>query len=201
MKNILFLFLILLSLSGCTAPVHPAKLDVPKTNTQLEVKDLRPKDQGKTEFLSYIVTNCDYGIKRFGDEWSTPDKVTYLKSAMANAFPEAKVLEVKNLVFYENMQYALRNGNIFRGPAWAFVECDKSTDKFTQYTQKEDPTRAPIMIGTLEGSLDGKPFSERMTMLPACTDNKKECNFLDAQGETIKTLLEGMTKKAIDSIR
>lgn len=201
MNKVFSLSLVILALSGCTAPVHPAKLDVPDVNTQLQVKDLRPKEQSQTEMLSYISSSCLYGIKRFGDEWSTPDKVTYLKATISKAFPEAKSLEIKNLVFYDNMQYALRNGNIFRGPIWELIECDQATDKFTQYTPAENPSRLPIMIGTLEGSLDGKPFSERMTKVLTCDDGKNECNILDTQGNAIKTLLEGMTKRAIDDIR
>ena len=33
--------------------------------------------------LSYIVTSCNYGMHRLGDEWTKPNKVQFLKSELS----------------------------------------------------------------------------------------------------------------------
>ncbi|TAP34404.1 hypothetical protein EYR97_12675 [Alteromonas sp. KUL42] len=192
MKNYAVFVAITFMLVGCVS-FQPTQLDVqPSTNVLLEVIDKRPLDQKETEMLSYLITSCDYGIQRLGDEWTTPDKVEFLKSHIGRLFPNAKSLVIDNFVIYNNMQYQLREGNIYRGPIWSLVECNESTDKFTMYTPEENPERFNMLIGTFEGSIDGNKYSIRAAEIPVCPDGMKTCNGLVSRNNAITKILNSI---------
>lgn len=195
MKYLLVIVAILLG--GC-ATLRPAELPhVTNVQTNLITSDLRGKDQSETEVLSYIITNCKYGIQRLGDEWTKSNKVDYLSSKISEQLPSKSNLIVNDFVTYFNMQYLLREGNIYKGAIWELVECDDNTDKFTSYTPEENPERFNIIIGTLSGSLDGKPFSERVTSFPICPEGVKECTSWDAQANSIKEIVVQLAEKVV----
>lgn len=192
MKKYVALIALVLAATGCVS-VQPTQLDLqPVSNTSLVVADNRPLDQKETEMLSYIVTNCDYGIQRLGDEWTTPDKLAYLKAEVGRLYPNAKRLDVNNFVVYNNMQYQLREGNIYRGPVWALLECNEATDRFTLYTPEENPQRYDMLIGTFEGTIDGKAYTARAAEFPVCPDGMAECDGLAARGNAIKKILQNI---------
>ncbi|WP_406666455.1 hypothetical protein [Gallaecimonas sp. GXIMD1310] len=192
MKKYVFLLVIAFATTGCVS-FQPTKLDYqPAKNTKLVVTDNRPKNQKETEMLSYLITNCDYGIQRLGDEWTTPNKIEFFKSKISNKFPEAQNLVINTFVIYNNMQYQLREGNIYRGPIWSALECNEPTDRFTMYTPEENPERKNIIIGTFEGSIDGRKYSVRSTEIPTCPQGMDECNGLVARGNAIKKILENI---------
>ena len=195
-KHIAFSALFLMSLSGC-AKFQPTSLPpIEVNNRQLLVEDNRPREEIKTEMLSYLVTSCNYGIQRLGDEWSEPNKIDYLANKIKNQIPEAKKLTIEHFVTYLNMQYSLREGNVFRnGDIWQHFECDERTDRFVSYTQEENPQRLNIVIGTLEGSIDGKHFSERVSEFPTCPNSAEKCTGWDSWGEAVKNIVLKLTDK------
>ncbi len=189
-----------LSVTAC-ATLKPAKLPVlTETNSQLVTQDLRSKNQSETEMLSYMITNCKYGIQRLGDEWSIPSKVKYLSQTIKAKLPQSKKLEVTHFETYLNMQYMLREGNIYRGPVFEMFECDENTDKFTNYTPEENPKRMNIIIGSVEGTIDGIPFSERVVSFPFCPEGVEECTGWDAQAESIRKIVIELSDKVVSSI-
>lgn len=113
-----------------------------------------------------------------------------MKSKLTIALPEAKELKITNFVFFNNMQYQLREGNIYRGPIWSLVECDKNTDRFTLYSPEENPKRLNIIIGTLEGELDGVPFSARAAEIPRCPEGMDKCDGLASRDNAIYLILK-----------
>lgn len=196
MKYLLILTLIMSV--GC-ATLKPAQLPpVAKASDNLVVKDLRGENQRTTEMLSYLVTSCSYGIQRLGDEWSSPEKVQYLSSVIGSELPAAKELVITDFVTYMNMQHMLREGNIYRGPLFASMECDENTDQFTNYTFEENPQRMSIIIGTLKGTLDGKAFSERVISFPFCPEGQTECSGWDAQANSVKNIVVELTKRIVE---
>lgn len=196
MKKIISILFVAL-LSGC-ATLKPAQLPYVETNIgNLTVDNLRPKNESETEMLSYIITNCNYGIQRLGDEWVQPSKVQYLVQQVSENFPEAQKLTVNNFVTYLNMQYMLREGNIYRGPIWEIFECDENTDQFVTYTPEENPERLNMIIGTLRGDIDGVSFSERLAVFPICPDEQPECTGWDAQADAIKKIVVQLSEKVI----
>ena len=99
---------------------------------------------------------------------------------------------IDNFVVYNNMQYQLREGNIYRGPIWSLVECNESTDKFTMYTPEENPERLNMLIGTFEGSIDDKNYSVRATEIPSCPDDMEQCDGLVARNNAMKKILNSI---------
>ena len=197
MKN-LFLISVVIFLGGC-ATLKPAKLpQITNNQTNLVTNDLRKKDQSETEMLSYSITSCEYGIQRLGDEWTQPNKVDYFSGKIKEQLPNKKELIVNDFVTYFNMQYLLREGNIYRGPIWEFVECNENTDKFVSYTPEENPLKYNIIIGTLSGSLDGISFSERVTSFPVCPNGIEECSGWDAQANSVKEIVMQLVDKVIE---
>ena len=195
MNKYIFLLAITFATTGCVS-FQPTKLDMqPTTNTKLVVTDNRPQNQKETEMLSYMITNCDYGIQRLGDEWTTPNKVEFLKFKISEMFPEVQSLVIDNFVIYNNMQYQLREGNIYRGPIWSAFECDEATDKFTMYTPEENPKRLNMLIGTFEGSIDGKQYSVRSAEVPSCPQGVDECDGLAARNHAVKNILQNIVAK------
>ena len=192
MKNYAVLMVVTFILSGCVS-FQPTQLDMQSlTNNDLVVTDKRPQNQKETEMLSYLITSCDYGIQRLGDEWTTPDKVKFLKAHIGRLFPNAKNLVIDNFVVYNNMQYQLREGNIYRGPIWSLVECNESTDKFTMYTPEENPERLNMLIGTFEGSIDDKNYSVRAAEIPSCPDDMEQCDGLVARNNAMRKILNSI---------
>jgi hypothetical protein len=191
----IFLLAIAFATTGCVS-FQPTKLDIqPTTNAKLVVTDNRSQNQKETEMLSYIITNCDYGIQRLGDEWTIPNKVEFLKSQISKNFPETQDLVIDTFVIYNNMQYQLREGNIYRGPIWSAFECNEATDRFTMYTPEENPERQNMLIGTFEGSIDGKQYSARAAEIPTCPQGMDECNGLVARDNAIKKILESIVSQ------
>jgi hypothetical protein len=190
MKYILVLLLAVLT--GCVN-TQPAQLNMPVTNSPVVLKDHRDKSQTTTEFLSLMVTNCDYGIRRLGDEFSTPNKAVYLKNMVASQYPSVKSIEVNDFVTYVNMQHSLREGNIFRGPAMEIFECNENTDKFTRYTLEENPNNEMILIGTLNVTIDGETIERRATSILKCPDST-ECH---AQNEAMKKVLKELADQLL----
>ena len=177
-------------LTGCGS-LKPTQLNFqPDDNATLVVTDNRPQNQAKTEMLSYLSTSCNYGIQRLGDELTVPNKVEFLKYQLSKQFPEAKSLVIDNFVIYNNMQYQLREGNIFRGEIWSLIECDKNTDRFTMYTPEENPLRQVILIGTFEGSIDGTQYIARSTEIPRCPKGAEKCDASVARDDAIKKILD-----------
>lgn len=176
------------TLSACVS-FQPVKLEVVTTNNKLHVLDNRPEKQKETELLSYLITSCSYGIQRLGDEWTSPSKIDFLKSKIAIELPNARELVVNNFVIYNNMQYKLREGNIFRGPIWSLVECDENTDRFTLYTPEENPERENMIIGTLEGTIDGREFSVRVAEIHRCPAENEQCKSFQSSDYAVKTVL------------
>ncbi|MBT1062583.1 hypothetical protein KJY73_03305 [Bowmanella sp. Y26] len=175
--------------TGCVS-FQPTQLEYVPTNSSLLVIDQRPTEQKETEMLSYLITSCKYGIQRLGDEWTVPNKIEFLKAEISKTLPNARQLKISNFVFYNNMQYQLREGNIYRGPIWSLIECDENTDRFTQYTPEENPERFNILIGTLEGELDGVPFSIRAAEIPVCPESMDKCDGLMARNHAIEKILD-----------
>ena len=198
LKKFLALIGVIAVTTGCVS-FQPTHLEYVPTNSSIQIIDQRPVEQKETEMLSYLITNCKYGIQRLGDEWTVPDKVEYLKSEISERLPESKILKITNFVFYNNMQYQLREGNIYRGPIWSLVECDENNDRFTLYTPEENPERLNILIGTVEGELDGVEFFIRAAEIPKCPEDLEKCDGLVARNNAIEKILEQLISGLVNS--
>ncbi len=197
----LALFITTCLFSACTA-IKPAQLpDVAHSGKQLITRDLRDKRDSATEILSYVAASCQFGIQRLGDEWTTPGKVDYLSATIESQLPSRKTLEINRFVLYLNMQNALREGNVFRGPLMQLLECDENTEQYANYLHRENPRGLSIVIGTLEGKLDNEPFSARATSILSCAYDSRTCTDMEDRAAAARKVIVELTRQAIASSR
>lgn len=100
----------LLVLSGCANQI--ARLDGYEKNENgsiLSVVDERPKEERESEILSLLVSSCDYGIRRLGDDITVPDKIELLKTDLVNQLDliDKQTIYIKHYTVYFNKSRAL----------------------------------------------------------------------------------------------
>lgn len=108
--------LILFSLQACTAKFQ--NMVVSPSANKIQVTDLRPATERKTEMFSWFSFSCAFGIQRFGDEESAPQKMAVLRQRTFEKFGEGAKLKVNHFVVYQNIQASSR------GPFWGPLSYD-----------------------------------------------------------------------------
>ena len=110
--------------TSCTSAPSVAVIDdfrASENAARLQVIDQRADSDKSTEVLSYLVTSCDYAIRRLGDEVTTPSRLVLLQNDLARELGpvvEGKVLTVNRYTIHYNNSAVLR-GAVYPGGAGA----------------------------------------------------------------------------------
>ena len=184
-----------LAFTACTQ-MKPAILPIQTVmHGERIILDARDSSHKKTEMLSYIATNCQYGIQRLGDEWTTPNRITYTESVIKEKKPDVKEIKVIEFVTFLNVQRALRNSNIYRGEVFKLMECNENTDRLTHYTPQENPTGKSVVIGTISVIIDGREFSERALSFPMNPSRDDQFTVFDARATSVRNVVTELVER------
>ena len=170
-------YVAILFLAGCaTKPAvlegfqdHPSPID-------LKIIDSRPADDKESEWLSLIVTSCDYGIRRWGDETTIPPKLTLLRrdleDTLNNQLSNATITVSKYAIFFNGsagLRHTVYSGSI--GIVPAIMEsmgsnCSKEETTGGWYAASEvTNSHSPIVI-EIEAAFEGKNYNVRTVYSP-----------------------------------
>jgi hypothetical protein len=178
---------LILGLSGCAdqAAVLPGFQAQPSV-IGLRIIDARPDEDKTTEYLSYIIFSCDYGIRRLGDEKTVPPRLTLLRrdleSALGRQVGNATITVSRYRIFF-NRGAALREqtSSQFPGVMPALMlnagsHCAQEETRGGWYAASEAKSPHSPFIVELEGTFAGKSVAVRTVYSP-------EKEFLGVLGE------------------
>lgn len=99
-----------LLLSGCATPAPLVYSQLEREAVQgdrFTVVDKRAPEEKKSEFLSLVVSNDNYGIYRIGDVEIQPDRIAYIEARLwqkADSRLAGKTVQVEQAVILNNQQ-------------------------------------------------------------------------------------------------
>jgi hypothetical protein len=110
LNRLLYTFLLLLALSGCTLPVTRLNVSDISRSESTKVMDLRPSSEKQFENFSLVVTSDAYGTYRIPDTSMQPSAARLLQHRAFEKFGAGAGQEIKlyHLVAYSNLQAGLR---------------------------------------------------------------------------------------------
>jgi hypothetical protein len=108
--------LILFSLQACTAKFQ--NMVVSPSANKIQVTDLRPATERKTEMFSWFSFSCAFGVQRFGDAETAPEKMDVLRQRVFEKYGDGTELKINHFVVYQNIQASSR------GPFWGPLAYD-----------------------------------------------------------------------------
>jgi len=143
----------------------------PSTETSppgINVTDARPKPE-TTEWLGWLSSDCNTGIRRIGDEKTAPPRLALLQSdlraALGDKFATSTLQVTKYTIFVNASQWMQRSNPGANSLVGAFLiagNCKKEDVIGGWYSADEVTNdRAPVVI-EIEGLLEGKSVSARL---------------------------------------
>jgi hypothetical protein len=206
--------MILLTLSflvqGCaTKPVVMANYIKPAHRASFDVVDQRPEDERTTKWLSRYTRSCDWGVRQFGDEATSPDRITLLRDNLDSMLHQeltGKTLFVTHYAIYINSsQRDRRPGLVIGGSAlgsWVEAIIDSHRDRSCRAEEVDEgwlepgdvtKSRSPVIV-QITLSLDGRTHSVRSFFSP-----DREIPIDPGNPETTDAILSAV-KKATDQL-
>jgi hypothetical protein len=130
-----------------------------------------PQDS-KKKTLSLLITRCEYGILRLGDDRTKPTRLEVLQSDLIDRLGDVitgKTLTVQRYTIFRNDSVNLRN-NVYSNQQGIVAgvmrrmgtDCPKEKVSGGWYAAEEVTTQMPPYIAELEATLDGTPHSVRV---------------------------------------
>ncbi len=165
------LTLICVSLAGC-ATQTVAQLEPVSTSGDkgITLQDQRVAREKTSEFLSLMITDASYGIARVGDEATNPDRITYLKQALAGLAGEkiaGKTVVVKSFTIHKNNQKRMR-GSVASMQGGVIVSVIQSMEKRAErmhpgwFDPSENPGDGNVAVFVVHVNIDGKDYTSRV---------------------------------------
>jgi hypothetical protein len=164
---------ILAGVSGCAAqtallPGYQERA----SSLGIRIVDDRPDEDKSTEHLSLLITSCDYGIRRLGDEKTVPPRLTLLRqdleTALGPQIANATVRVSRYRIFF-NRGAALRGQTNaqYQGLIPALLSnagsrCPKDETSGGWYAASEAKTPHSPLIVEVEGAVGAKRFAVRV---------------------------------------
>ena len=164
-------------MTGCAAQV--ATLSEPRAPVLeggLKVVDARTAADKKSDILSLVITNCNYGIYQAGDDKIVPSRLDLLRDDLntrLGANVAGKTLTVTRYWIHYNDAARLR-GSVYganAGLVAAVMEpmganCPREKVRAGWYTGNEVNTPNAPFIVEIQANLDGKPHAVRVVYSP-----------------------------------
>lgn len=142
----------------------------------LRIVDSRPEKEKSSELMSLLITSCDYGIRRLGDETTVPPRMVLLRNDLVRSLGVAahgKVLTVSHYTIHYNNAAALR-GSIY-GPGVGLVaaamqsmgsNCPREKTAEGWYAASELNSPHSPLIVEIVASIDGQQHTVRSIYAP-----------------------------------
>lgn len=187
-------------LGGCaTNVVEMPDFKPAAADKRVNIVDARPDIEKKSEFLSLLITQCDYGIRRIGDEVTRPSRIELLQSDLSQALGQGihgKSLRLTHYTIFLNMGATLRRNTYGTnsGLVTSIMEgmgsrCSREQTSGGWYASSElTAPYSPIII-EISVLVDGVEKSIRMVYSPA-----KELDMKFSDPLAGKTLFDAMRK-------
>lgn len=159
------------ALTGCNPYLVNLRHDELRPNAGFTFVDARPGGQKSSGNESLLITSCDYGIYRLGDDKFTPDRVAVLRSDLDRALGAelaGRKVTLKNYTVHFNLSGRLRGqvAATHSGAIHALMN-DQSVhgcaadDLTGGYTGNEQTTAGPPLIVVIDLEVDGKAVHAR----------------------------------------
>lgn len=107
-----------LNLSGCLSQtaIMPNE-QIYQSPNPWTVIDQRPEAEKGDEFLSLFAHSCSYGIKRLGDDRTSPPRIAILRADLSRELREAgnKTIAIQHYAIYFNKGLALLKSSPYSG--------------------------------------------------------------------------------------
>ena len=168
---------------GCTGT--PAVLEgfQPPAAQSAAIVDARVEQDKQSERLSGLITSCDYGIYRVGDDQISPGRLDLLKRDLASTMGDRLTNHTLTIsrydIFYNNREAQLEVLTRWfpwwpdgpRDPSRIVMmtmmgNCSKADMTGGWYQRSEAPNATSPVIVEIEASLDGKPYTVRSVYSP-----------------------------------
>ena len=176
MKKLASSFALIL-LAGCA--VKPAMLNITTPNANagnkvFKISDARPKKVKESEWLSLMITSCEYGIRRIGDTDSVPNKMEILERDLAEFAPDllaGKSIQINHYTLHLNRALALRGqmNSMYGGviaKSMINVGCKKDEVSAGWYEATDvSNVNSPIIVD-LAANVDSKPVKLHFVYSP-----------------------------------
>ncbi|RXJ74866.1 hypothetical protein CS022_01290 [Veronia nyctiphanis] len=157
--RVLCLVLILM-LSGCVNRVANLSNHLSlEPNEPLIINDERERDSLKGEFLSNLITSCDYGVERLGEDKIEPLRLEILNDLLSNKYSQTfsgEIISVFEFDIYSNRAVVFRHiaygsagveGELMRLAVEPFFNDCPLESSIGAYTKEEASTPySPIII-------------------------------------------------------
>lgn len=154
----------LLSLLLCLGCVNQATVKVASQSAQpsFQTVDTRNAEQKESSIGSLLLTSCDYGLQRMGDDKEDPHRLVLLNNKLANHFnPQlsGKTVTVKTFDVHINQQLYLRNSNPgaggIIGDAILGMGCFADSKTAGGYDLEENPAGGIAAVVQIVVEIDG----------------------------------------------
>jgi len=153
------------NLSGCLSQtaIMP-KEQIYESPNPWTVIDQRPEAEKTTEFLSLFAHNCDFAIRRLGDDRTSPPRIALLRAELSRQLGDTpnKTISIQHYVIYHNKGLAQLRSGPYSGGILGQAELAHRMG-----CKKEDTT-----AGWFDPSEAGTPFSPIIVEISATVGNK-----------------------------
>ncbi len=172
------MFLLCLMASGCATQVAVLQGFEPSANdTSLTVVDARPAQEKTSEHLSRLVTSCDYGIDRLGDEATQPARMRLLQHDLVRLLGDkakgmtvtvsSYTVHVNNARLLRTMVYGTNQGLIADMMEKMGKECPREKMTGGWYAAAEVNSQYSPVIVEITAQAGGKTHTVRTVFAPA----------------------------------
>jgi len=163
--------------TGCATQVAVLQGFEPSDNNAgLTIVDARPAAEKTSEHLSRLITSCDYGIDRLGDEATQPAKMALLQHDLVRLLGDrakGMTISVSHYTVHINKSRQLRK-SVFR-PNEGLIkdlmepigkDCPREKMTGGWYTASEVSTPHSPVIIEITANVDGKAHAVRTVYSP-----------------------------------
>ncbi|MCM2333074.1 MAG: hypothetical protein NDI82_03900 [Anaeromyxobacteraceae bacterium] len=159
------------ALTGCNPYLVNLRHDELRPTAGFTFVDARPEDQKSSGNESLLITSCDYGIYRIGDDKFTPDRVAVLRSDLDRALGAelaGRKVTLKAYTVHFNLSERLR-GQVAASHSGLIPALMNDTsvhgcaadDLTGGFTGNERTTAGPPLIVVIDLEVDGKEVHAR----------------------------------------
>lgn len=215
MKKLLIPLTVLM-LAGCAT--HPVVIDAPPAASQklrFVLEDRRPPKEGKGGLLSYMVTNCNYGVRRLAEITTAPGKLEVLGADLQELAGErlaGKTVTVTSYALFQNQANEFRAltkqssgfGSIGLAAKLGsdIVDsgsgCAQGEMEGGWYDSRQAVSRFSPYVLELKLSIDGKPYAARVVRFPESVEQAN--NRLPAWGLMAREMFRQVAKNVVTEL-
>jgi len=216
--NRFLIFLLALSLAACATPptVHVDVTDMSRSDG-VQLRDVRPPDESKSQIMSLLITADAYGVIRDGDIHTEPSMLRLVQHRVSERVGPQAHVTVHHFVSYRNLQSQLRSSVLagtFFGPIGSLIASSQYNDtialsatlvnrnefdgltgdnewKRALYSPAENPGKAAVFVTYLDLEVDDKRAFVRVVS-PVKAEGDQN-SFLLATEATIQEALKQLT--------